>query len=198
MPSGALVLVRAAGGVCELLRLAPHDWSALDLSVHDESWVRLASCPAFPVVSEHVVYGTERVSGDGDPFEGDMEVVRYDMQTSARTQLTFNAIEERFVRLYEGDGFTRIGFGRVPAPRCCAFVLPPCAFFKKSAVVIEPESAAEGAIGPSLRSTRTLHRSLGSSLLGLHFKESRSHRLGRGPRPMFHRQAVLECSGPST
>jgi hypothetical protein len=151
-PSGALVLIRAAAGACELLRLDPQDWSALDLSVHGESWVRLASCPSFPVVSEHVVYGTERVSGDGDPFEGDMEVVRFDMRTGARTQLTFNAIDERFVRLYEGDGFTRVGFERVPAPRFARFRPSGVCVFREEQVqpsAVDPESAA-GAIDATL------------------------------------------------
>lgn len=137
-PSGALVLIRASGGVCELLRLEPQDWSTLDLAMHDESWVRLASCPAFPVVSEHVVYATERVSGEGDPAEGDMEVVRYDMATGARTQLTFNAVEERFVRLYEGDDFTRVGFERVPAPRFARFRPSGVCVFREAQVQPAP------------------------------------------------------------
>lgn len=152
-PSGALVLIRAAGGVCELLRLEPQDWSTLDLLIHEESWVRLASCPAFPVVSEHVVYGTERVSGEGDPSEGDMEIVRFDMRTGARSQLTFNAIEERYVRLYEGDGFTRVGFERVPAPRFARFRPSGVCVFQEDQVQpapVEAESAAEGASLPTL------------------------------------------------
>ncbi len=120
-PSGALVLIRGAEGVCELLRLPPQDWSALDLDLHGESWVRMESCPSFPAVSEHVVYATERASGEGDPLETDTEIVRYDMATGARTLLTANTIDERFVRLYEGDGVTRVGFERVPAPRFARF-----------------------------------------------------------------------------
>lgn len=145
-PSGALVLIRAAGGVCELLRLEPQDWSALELSAHAESWVRLDSCPAFPVVSEHVVYGTDQVSGDGDPAEGDMEVVRYDMTTGARTQLTFNAVEERFVRLYEGNDFTRVGFERVPAPRFARFRPSGVCVFREAQV--QPAPVDDGASAP--------------------------------------------------
>ena len=147
-PSGALVLIRAESGVCELLRLEPQDWPALDLSSHDDAWVRLASCPAFPMVSEYALYATERVSGEGDPFEGDMEIVRYDMQSGALTQLTFNAIDEQFVRLYESEGFTRVGFERVPAPRFARFRPSGVCVFQEERV--RPDVQPTPAAGPAL------------------------------------------------
>jgi len=89
-----------------------------DVATEEAAWVDTEECVGSPAVGDRArVLGHAPVTDEDDPAAGDNELVSVDLETGALTQLTRNAITDRYATPVARGRRVRVAFERQPRRR---------------------------------------------------------------------------------